>query len=215
VKELVLAVLAAVALAGCGSSRQPQARPTALTVFQLRGGILRPLVVHVPANQPLAAAALRALGVQARVAIQDGTAAVDLPSASDTRVAEIVYTLTQLASVRRVDVAGRHGLTRDDFASYVPPILVVRPAPGAVVRPTFVVSGTASVFEATLVVEAVRNRRILTRRTVTASEGAPARGTFRTALTASRGPLLVRVFAPSAADGAPQHEVDVGVSVGG
>jgi len=48
-----------------------------------------------------------------------------------------------------------------------------------------------------------------------ASQGAPARGTFHTTLHAPPGPLTVRTFAPSAADGSPQHEVDVAVTVAG
>jgi hypothetical protein len=185
----------------------------ALTVYELRGGLLRPHVVHVRTTTAVAAAALRALGVEAPVSIADGTARVALAKAADARVAAIVFTLTQFPAVERVDVAGRTGLTRDDFASYVPPILVDRPAPGASVRQTFHVSGTASVFEATLVVQTVRDGKRIERRTVTASEGAPGRGTFDTTMHATPGRLTVRAFAPSAVDGSPQHEVDVDIEV--
>jgi hypothetical protein len=185
----------------------------ALTVYQMRRGLLRPHVVHVRKTSAVAAAALRALGVDAPVAIANGTARVALPKASDARVAAIVFTLTQFPTVARVDVAGRTGLTRDDFATYIPPILVDRPAPGARVSQAFHVSGTASVFEATLVVQTVRNGKQIERKTVTASEGAPGRGTFETTLHATPGPLTVRAFAPSAVDGSPQHEVDVDVEV--
>ena len=93
------------------------------------------------------------------------------------------------------------------------PIVVESPAPDSTVRATFRVSGTASVFEATFVVEALRNGRVLERRTVMATEGAPGRGTFTTTLHATPGPLVVHAFAPSAADGSPQHQVDVRVVV--
>ena len=93
------------------------------------------------------------------------------------------------------------------------PIVVESPAPDSTVRATFRVSGTASVFEATFVVEALRNGSVLERRTVTATEGAPGRGTFATTLHATPGPLVVHAFAPSAADGSPQHQVDVHVVV--
>jgi hypothetical protein len=70
------------------------------------------------------------------------------------------------------------------------------------------------VFEATLVVELVRDGNVLDKQTVTASQGAPARGTFATTLHApSAGPATVSAFAPSAADGSPQHQVDVPVTV--
>ena len=93
------------------------------------------------------------------------------------------------------------------------PIVVERPSPGEHVSPTFHVSGTASVFEATLVVQTVRHGTPIERKTVTASEGAPARGTFDVTMHATPGPLLVRAFSPSAKDGSPQHEVDIRVVV--
>jgi Immunoglobulin-like domain of bacterial spore germination len=93
------------------------------------------------------------------------------------------------------------------------PIEVDRPAWNATVSSPFHVSGTASVYEATLVVELRRPSGVLARRTVTASEGAPGRGTFDTAFTAPPGKLVVALFAPSAANGEPQHEVDVPITV--
>jgi Immunoglobulin-like domain of bacterial spore germination len=188
--------------------------PLALTVFRVDNGVLRPRVVHVPRSAAVATAALGALDVGARVTIDTGTATVALDQASQDEQAEIVYTLTQFASIKRVDVAGRTGLTRDDFASYVPPILVETPAAGATVTPTFRVAGTASVFEATLVVQLVRDGKVLEKQTVTASEGAPGRGTFETTLHATPGAATVSAFSPSAANGEPQHRVDVEVNVG-
>ncbi|MDX6476305.1 MAG: hypothetical protein QOH95_1816 [Gaiellaceae bacterium] len=187
--------------------------PMALTVFKVDNGLLRPSVTHVPRTTAVAAAALDALGLGTSVSVDGGTAKVALTRATQDQEAEIVYTLTQFASIKRVDVAGRAGLTRDDFASYVPPILVESPAAGAEVPATFHVSGTASVFEATLVVQLVRDGKVIAKRSVTASEGAPGRGTFDTTLHASRGAVTVAAFAPSAADGSPQHEVDVPLAV--
>jgi hypothetical protein len=93
------------------------------------------------------------------------------------------------------------------------PIVVERPAEHEHVSPTFHVRGTASVFEATLVVQTVRNGKAIERTTVTASEGAPGRGRFDATMHATPGPLLVRAFSPSAADGSPQHEVRIHVVV--
>jgi hypothetical protein len=93
------------------------------------------------------------------------------------------------------------------------PIVVERPSPDEHVSPTFHVSGTASVFEATLVVQTIRHGKTIERKTVTASEGAPARGTFDVTLHATPGQLVVRAFSPSAKDGSPQHEVKVHVVV--
>jgi hypothetical protein len=93
------------------------------------------------------------------------------------------------------------------------PIVVERPSPDEHVSPTFHVSGTASVFEATLVVQTVRNGKTVERKTVTASDGAPSRGTFDVTMHATPGQLVVRAFSPSAKDGSPQHEVKVHVVV--
>lgn len=222
---LLLAALASLA-AGCGST--PTAtesvttatgpvtvspKPIAVTVFRVDNGLLRPTVEHVPHTTAVATAALGALGLGAGVTITNGTASVALDKATQDQAAEIVYTLTQFSTVKSVDVGGRMGLTRDDFASYVPPIFVESPAAGAEVPGTFHVSGTASVFEATLVVQLVRDGKVILKQSVTASEGAPGRGTFDTTVHATPGAVTVAAFSPSAADGTPQHEVDVPVTI--
>jgi hypothetical protein len=220
---ILLAAVLVLGAAGCGSTPS-SAPPTisvtvvttptmALTVFRADGGTLRAEARHVQQTRGVAAAALKALGVDAPVAISGGTATVDLAKASNDQVAGIVYTLTQFPSVQRVDVAGRAGLTRDDFSGFLAPISIEAPAAGARVPTSFHVTGTASVFEATFVVQLVRDGKVLSKQTVTASEGAPGRGSFDATFTATPGDLTVTAFAPSAADGTPQHEVDVAVTV--
>jgi hypothetical protein len=222
-------MLAALVLlaAGCGSSshgtvstvtittnpHSAGAGPMTVTVFQVDQGLLHPKLARVPSTPAVAGAALGVLGVTAPVSIVDGTATVELAKATQDQVAAIVYTLTQFPTVQRVNVAGRSGLTRDDFAAYLPPIFVESPVTGAHVHTTFHVTGTASVFEATLVVQLVRNGKVLSKQTVTASEGAPGRGTFTATFTTSPGPVVVTAFAPSAEDGTPQHMVEVPVTV--
>ncbi|MBA3844878.1 MAG: hypothetical protein H0X39_20070, partial [Actinobacteria bacterium] len=79
---------------------------------------------------------------------------------------------------------------------------------------TFRVAGSASVFEATLVVELRQAGRVIQKQVATASEGAPGRGTFAVQLTAPGvGDYVVAAYASSAADGTPQHEQDLPVSV--
>jgi hypothetical protein len=228
-KWLLLPLLAGL-VAGCGSSSNSSgaptsvtvstvvvtnpAPPTALTVFRVQDGKLHAEVVSVPHTTAVASAALRALGLAAPVTIAGGTARVALDTVSADETAEIVYTLTRFPSIERVDVAGRMGLTRTDVASYVPPILIESPGAGAEVPRAIQVSGTASVFEATLVVELVADGKVVAKNTVTASEGAPARGTFETTLQATAsGPATVSAFSPSAENGTPQHQVDVPVVV--
>ena len=220
---LALALLVAT-VAGCGGSPKhapatteptttAAAKTMPLTVFRVENDTLRAESVQVPQTQAVAGAALTALGIDARVTIDAGTARVELQDATAAQVAEIVYTLTQFGSVQRVDVAGRSALTRDDVVAFAPVILLERPAAGSVVPEAFTVSGTASVFEATLVIELRRNGAVLSKQTVTASEGAPARGTFSLIVHApSPGAVTVVAYSPSAADGTPQHKQEVAVT---
>src|SRR3954454_13111325 len=196
-----------------GTTTSVSSSPLVVTVYKVVDGSIFPGVVRVPRTQAVARAALGALGFAAEVSVADGTATVNLPKATQDEQAEIVYTLTQYPSIERVDVAGRTGLTRDDFASYLSPIFVETPLPGADVPATLTVSGSASVFEATLVVRLLRDGKQLEKRTVTATEGAPSRGTFGTTFTATPGPLQIQVYSPSAEDGSAQHEVDVNATV--
>lgn len=234
-RAVAIPLLAAVVLlAGCGSqdasSPAPStiastptstaggagaAAPMTLTVYPVRDGVVRPEVAHVPATTGVAAAALRALGLgDVPVSIANGQATVSLPDASPAQVAEVVYTLTRFPSVASVDVGGRTALTRADVADYAPLILLDQPAADATVPAQVHVAGSAVVFEASLVVELVRGGTVLDRQSVTATAGAPERGTFQTTLRApSAGPATVVAFAPSAEDGSPQHEVEVPVTV--
>lgn len=193
---------------GRAATTTTAAAPTlTLTVYD---AALRPRTVRVPATTAVAAASLHALGLDTNVTIDHGTAHVALADASDAQVRSIVYTLTQFPSIERVSFAGSPPITRTDV---LPAIVVSAPAPGALVAATFTVSGSASVFEGTLVVELRRGAVVLARRTVTASAGAPYRGTFSASLHASPGAATVTVFAPSQADGSPQHEQDLTVVV--
>ena len=221
--RVLLALGLGLLVAGCGSSGTETAStlPTttaaapqmALTVYRVQDGALHATEEQVPKTQAVAGAALKALGVDAPVTISDGTASVQLDNATDEQVAEIVFTLTQFPTVQRVDVAGQTSLTRDSVASFVPPILIDTPAAGATMTPTVRVTGTASVFEATLVVQLVQDGKVVEKQTVTATEGAPGRGTFQTTLHGTPGDATVQAFAPSAEDGSPQHQVDVPVKI--
>lgn len=186
-----------------------------LTVFTAHDGVLVAKDVTVPQTEATAAASLRALGVPANVTIADGTATVDLPDATPEQVAEIVYTLTQYPSVQRVQVGGRTGLTRADVDQYLPPISIESPATGATVAKTFHVTGTAMVFEATFVLQLRIASKIAVKETVTASAGAPSRGTFDVAMTApASGPAEIVAYEPSAENGQPLHTVAVPITVG-
>ena len=223
IRRLVLLAALGAAVAGCGSTTHGAETTTttqvpphmmSLTVFEVVDGALHARTAHVQQTTAVAGAALGALGLDAPVTIAGGTATVALDSATPEQTAEIVYTLTQFPTVQRVDVGGRTGLTRADVASFVPPILIETPAANAEVPSSIAVSGTASVFEATLVVELRQGGRVVMTHSVTASEGAPGRGTFSTTLLAPNGgAATIAAYAPSAADGTPQHEQDLPVIV--
>jgi hypothetical protein len=222
-----------VAVAGCGGSKDATTiaatttssatstsstttapAPISVTVFRVRDGRLYADAERVQGTRAVAAASLEALGLPSPVSIADGTARVDRADATPEQVAEIVYTLTQYPSVQRVDVAGRTGLTRADIAEFVPPILVERPAAGAATGETIHVSGSASVFEATVVIELRRDGKLVQKKVVTAAEGAPGRGPFTGTLVApAGGRYVVAAYSASAVDGSPQHEQDVPVTV--
>jgi len=186
-----------------------------LTVFAMRSGQLQALAVQVPKTEATAAASLKALGIDAGVTIADGTAKVDFPDATTQQAAEIVYTLTQYSTVQHVDVGARTGLTRADIdPSYLPQISVESPGVSASVPKTFHVTGTAQVFEATFVVELKIANRVAVKQTVTASEGAPNRGTFDVAITSpASGAAEIVAYEPSAENGQPLHTVRVPITV--
>jgi hypothetical protein len=196
--------------------------------------------VRVPHADAVATAALRSLlagppagyetalpdDVRARVlGIADAAATLDLSPALDDRAnAQLVYTLTQFRTIRGVGYPGMedpdvheatdHPLKRSDFVRFAPPILVESPLPHDQVATPVHVSGTASVYEATLFVELVQNGTVLTKKLVTASSGAPYTGTFETTLAGGEtGPATVVAFAPNAANGAEQHRIEVPVTL--
>ncbi|MEX2644761.1 MAG: Gmad2 immunoglobulin-like domain-containing protein [Gaiellaceae bacterium] len=171
--------------------------------------------------------------------VADGTATVDLSREFESgggslsmtaRLAELVFTLTQFSTVERVQleldgepvsVFGGEGividepLTREDFADLTPIILVERPALGETVSSPVQVRGTASVFEATLHVRLVGpGGEEIRDEVLTASEGAPGRGTFSVEIPFSAsGPGTVEAYTLSAADGSEQHNVQVPVTL--
>jgi len=135
--------------------------------------------------------------------VDNGVATVDLTSEFESgggsasmnmRIAQVVYTLTQFPTVKgvlfqldgqRVDVLGGEGVivdqpvTRKDYRSLLPAILVTSPQIGEKVGNPVTVSGTANVFEANVTVEIVdASGKVLGRTFTTATCGTGCRGTF-------------------------------------
>ena len=146
----------------------------------------------------------RLLGIN----IRNGVATVDLTSeyqsgggslSMQTRLGQVVYTLTQFPTVQKVrfrldgtpvDVFSNEGIVldhpvgRDDYVNLLPPIVVQKPAAGARVTSPVTVSGVANVFEANVTVEILdASGKVVGKTFTTASCGTGCRGTYSVAVT--------------------------------
>ncbi len=168
--------------------------------------------------------------------IKDGVATVDLSStyasgggslSMFTRLAEVVYTLTQFPSVKGVEfkldgtkvttfssegIVLDHPQTRADYEEQTPAILVETPAVGDTVSSPMRLKGTANVFEAVFRMKlADANGKVLAKGTVQATSGTGTRGTFSTlvlfAPTTSTGSLTV--YEVSMKDGSAMNVVRI------
>jgi hypothetical protein len=154
--------------------------------------------------------------------IEGGVATVNLSSefasggdanAAQTRIGQVVYTLTQFPSVKSVvvqveGVDPAKGLGRADFVSLLPDIWVDRPAWNAAIGNPAHVTGSADVFEATFRISIVdASGKVIADDQAMATCGSGCRGTFDTsvAYSVSRGQYgTLRVYDPSEKDGSPQ-----------
>lgn len=144
-----------------------------------------------------------------------------------TRVAQVVYTLTQFDTVERVtiridgrEVEGIGGegvpskdLTRDDFRDNTPLILVETPLPGQEVGTEIRVEGESNTFEASLSWE-VRDGagKVVREGFATATSGTGTWGTFAFTIELPRmdtGPMTLVLFERSARDGSPVNVYEV------
>jgi germination protein M len=149
-----------------------------------------------------------------RLSIDSGTANVELSrELSPAAAAQVVYTLTQFPTVRRVSIGGATPLGRADLEELTPPILVEVPAPGYSVSSPLLISGTANTFEATFQVEILEaDGRVVGKRFVTATSGSGTRGTFQAKVpfrVAKKGAGKLVVYELSAEDGTRLHEVEI------
>jgi len=172
--------------------------------------------------------------------VNDGIATVDLTSELESgggsasmraRIAQIVYTITQFPTVkgvrleldgRSVDVLGGEGVvvdhpvTRRDYRSLLPPILVRIPGIGEKVSNPVIVSGSANVFEANVTVEVLDAKgNIVGSEFTSATCGTGCRGTFSATVpyqvsSGQRGLIIVHDD-DAAGSGTPPHQVRIPV----
>jgi hypothetical protein len=152
------------------------------------------------------------------LSVEGGAAHVQLSQSLDgTATAQVVYTLTQFPTVRRVRLEGDEH-RRGDFEGETPAILVESPVPGEEVASPLRIEGTANTFEATFQVEVLDvEGHILGKRFVTASSGSGTRGTFdaQVPFRATRaGPVKLVVFELSAEDGSRMNELEIPLQIG-
>ncbi len=171
------------------------------------------------------------------VTIEDGTARVDLSDeyasgggtlSMQARIAQVVYTLTQFRTVKRVEflvdgepveALGGEGIVIDEpqrrahWKGLLPAIFVETPAVGDRVSSPVTVKGTAMVFEATFQAEVLGpDGDVLASATVTATRGAPGRGTFGVEIAFDTpSPLrgALRVYEVSMEDGSRMNTVKI------
>jgi hypothetical protein len=242
---LIAVVLAGAAVAAVVLAREHGGNPgsttttakTAVRAYFFRGAGLVPVSKVVPATPAIGTAAVDALlagppgGYETEIppgtrllslAIANGTATATLSpafaSARRTARAQLVYTLTQFPTVRRVVLlarAGRRSATRADYTDLTPsaPIFMAAPGRDSTVASPVRASGTAVVFEATLVMDVRSAGKLVTRKTITASRGGPYRGTWSTSVELPPGDYDLVFYEPSAEDGRPLHSTTVPVSV--
>jgi hypothetical protein len=147
-----------------------------------------------------------------------------------TAQAQIVYTLTQFPTVNKVlIVAGESPLalsngaekptlgaaTRTDYVDLTQDaqIFVASPTRDSTVTSPVTISGTASVFEATLTLEVWTGTTMVDSQTLTATRGAPERGTFTGTVALPPGKHKLVLYEPSAKDGSHLHTTTVEITV--
>ncbi|MER7474688.1 Gmad2 immunoglobulin-like domain-containing protein, partial [Micromonospora sp. NPDC000018] len=148
--------------------------------------------------------------------VAPGPAGGDAPTRR-LREAQVVYTLTQFPTVRRVRLAAGPPVGRADYADLLPPVVVTGPTIGARVGSPVTVTGTADVFEATVTVRVLdaTGRTVATTFT-TATCGTGCRGDFRVAVAyrvQREQPGTIEAYEVSAADGTRRHVVAVPVTL--
>jgi hypothetical protein len=175
------------------------------------------------------------------LSINNGTAIANLNSTFASgggsfsvraRIAQVVFTLTQFASVKRVlfELNGvkvttfsseglvlDHALGRSDEVGLLPPIFIEEPAVGETVSSPMFLMGLSNTFEAIFQVQVIDARgHVVADEQVKATAGTGTWGSFEMRLHLSRraaGEGKIVAFERSAKDGSRIHEVDIPVAI--
>jgi Immunoglobulin-like domain of bacterial spore germination len=187
---------------------------TTVRIYLLRDGKVAPVSREVATTQR--ADLLRALsqgptGAERQIGLT--TAVPDTPgeALSNEASAQTVYTLSQFAPTKPIDLDGK-SYTRADFEDQTPAILVESPLPFRSVSAPLRVTGTANTFEATFEYDLLDpDGKVLSHNFVTATSGSGTRGTFDFTIPfeAPNGLGKLVVYERSAADGSKTHAVEI------
>ncbi len=236
---------------------EPVPKTMALSVYFLRGEKIGVARRFVPETQAVGRAALEELlagptpeeaaaGLSTGIpegtelldlSIADGVATVDLSGAYDdgggslamfTRLAQVVYTLTQFPTVQGVNfrldgepvetfssegIVLDHPQERSDFEDQTPAILVESPAVGDTVFSPLRFTGTANTFEATLQYQLLdATGQVIAEDFTTATCGTGCRGTFKVSIPfeyEGEPYGTFRAFELSAKDGSEINVVEI------
>jgi Immunoglobulin-like domain of bacterial spore germination/Sporulation and spore germination len=156
-------------------------------------------------------------GVPSSVTRSGATATVTFAAApklagADTAIAvqQVVYTVTgadtAITKVRVVAPGLPAALTaaaagRGAQADLLAPVWLLDPMDGGAAGTRLTITGTASVFEATVSIEIRRGSAVLARTTATASVGAPGRGDWTATVSVPAGDYVVAAYEASEKDG--------------
>jgi germination protein M len=176
------------------------------------------------------------------ITIRNGVATVDLTSeyqsgggslSMQTRLAQVVYTLTQFPTVQKVrflldgtpvnvfsseGIVLDHPVGRSDYVNLLPAIEVSKPVDGANVTSPVTVAGTANVFEANVTVEIVDAAgKVVGKTFTTATCGTGCRGTYSVPVIfktdhKQQGRIVVHDD-DAAGTGTPPHSVRIPVTL--
>jgi germination protein M len=238
---LAASALVALALVGCGGDDDATATgttttetgPAVVNVYFLRDAKVTPVSRGVVTGPAVGRAAVQELlkgpssddervetaipsGIELEsLGISGGVASVELSEqlSDDAAQAQLVYTLTQFPTVKRVDFGADAPVGRTAFEEQTPAVLVESPLPEESVESGFEVTGTANTFEATFNYELKdASGKVLSKNFVTATSGSGTRGTFKFTVPyelddPQDGTLVV--FELSAEDGSRTHESEL------
>ncbi|WP_344354582.1 Gmad2 immunoglobulin-like domain-containing protein, partial [Micromonospora lupini] len=219
-------------------TRRPE--PVTIELWYVRSGLLvptrrtRPATVTTsrlaltelaagptPAEAATGMVTLLPAGVEV-TRIADGVAALGpVPSGDDPaerrrlREAQVVWTLTQFPTVRKVRFPGGAPVGRADYPNLLAPIVVTAPSVGDRVSAPLTVTGTADVFEATVSIRVLdASGREVAAGFGAASCGSGCRGAYRLVVgwrTAREQHGTIEVYEVSAHDGSRSNTVTLPV----